>query len=448
MRSGFHADAKKAVVQRRTRRDATAAGGSEDAEIYYVSRSAYAPGAVQSALAKPRKKTNGKEIWRELWPGEDPNKYDEKYDLQQEDAGYDALSPRYRGGHAPAPGQTFIEHLSPRDNVRQQCSALAKALDDYFSTSRDGESETTSPWVIDLPRGGPVQGYELECKKHNDPQSFTRAFWKPHLEAQRPTSLVYVEQLFYIDRPKGLVFRYYDCNEEDQTKAIAELKNRHREIGDDALIESFFPLHPYVARGEIKARDLIVDWFAKYALEEVRPVVTRDLNQDSPTWDNSLILFGSASDNRFIRKVERRYPHLPIQLLNRTAVTIKDVTSEERTRLEEPRAEAHYDLDFTDSACTLSFYPEKGTAPAILTRLPHPDVIHASVTIFNSDIGGAIQQLARVVTEEEWIREAAEHLRRKPPFFPFFQVFCAVSIRSHHRRIYPLVWRRYLPKGI
>ena len=68
-----------------------------------------------------------------------------------------------------------------RMRVRQQCYALAKALNDYFNRKGRGEWDTTSGWAVWLKPGGPDRGYQLGFKRIDDLRSLTRAFWQPHL---------------------------------------------------------------------------------------------------------------------------------------------------------------------------------------------------------------------------------------------------------------------------
>ena len=80
-------------------------------------------------------------------------------------------------------------------------------------------------------------------------------------------------------------------------------------------------------------------------------------------------------------------------------------------------------------------------APVLLTRLPNPDGRHPTVTIFDSERGKTIEQIAAIVTDDELMQQELQSTGLNAPFPPAFQLLCAVSMRSHERQVYPLVWR-------
>lgn len=382
-------------------------------------------------------RTSGKEIWMKLWPNEDHRKYDQQTGVR-EGAG--------------------VRRQHPRENVRHQCYALSKALNDYFNKGKPGGGwDTTSPWVIALKPGGPEHGYQLTWKKWNDPRSLTGAFWGPHLDSRQPISLVHVEHRFFLDEPKGLVFRYYDCNEEENRSALTELLERHPEHPeiDKAIAKhELIPLHPYVARGEIGGRDLIVKWFKDAAFEEIQYAGVRDLGPNSDAWKHSLILFGSAASNRFVSRMEERYAALPIRRASRTEFKIDSVSPAEADWLQAAHSEGECGVTMAGgegAGCTLEFDPRTKIAPVLLTRVPNPDNAHAPVTIFNSERGKAIEKIAAVLTDDERMnREVQLHSvsQLQPPFPAAFQVLFAVSMRSLNFQICPLVWRSLKGKAL
>jgi len=385
-------------------------------------------------------RTSGKEIWMKLWPNEDHRKYDEQSGVRE---------------------GTGVKRQHPRENVRHQCYALSKALNDYFNKGKPGGGwDTTSPWVIALKPGGPEHGYQLTWKRWKDPRSLTRAFWGPHLDSRQPILLAYVEQRFFLDEPKGLVFRYYDCNEEENRSAVAELLERHPkhpEIDKAIAKHELIPLHPYVARGEIGGRDLIVKWFKDAAFEEIQHAGVRDLGPNSEAWKHSLILFGSAASNRFVSRMEERFAALPIRRASRTEFTVNNLSPEETEWLKLAHSEGECGVTIVEgdgmkgTGCTLEFDPWTKIAPVLLTRFPNPDNPHAPVTIFNSERGKAIEKIAAVLTDDGMMdREVQRHNVRQlqPPFPQAFQVLFAVSMRSLNFQICPLVWRKLQGKAL
>lgn len=324
------------------------------------------------------------------------------------------------------------------DTVRQSCYDLRKALRAYFA-------RVTSDWHIDLPPAIPNSGFQLKITLLKSPAaSIGRAFWQPHLDRQTPITVVYVEQLFFQDWKDGHVFRYYDLNSEHPEQALAELKQRHRKAFNSNLHVSY----PYVACGEIEARDLITCWFSEHALIKVGTAVTRRM-EDRTIWDSSLILLGSSPSNHLITDVLDSGPHRGFELEERSAangrdcsrVVVKNPSDAEKQRLRDYLAEG----GATDSDWTLEFNPARGKVLAILARVPNPhsDTV---VTIINSDFGRAVEQIARLVTDDDRLNRLAKLIDWKSPLPTHFEILFSIPIPAlskDHRpaKIEPLAWR-------
>jgi hypothetical protein len=324
--------------------------------------------------------------------------------------------------------------------VRERCCRLRDVLQDYFPETRAG-------WRFDLPCAVQSKGTKLQWVKVDDPQSLTRAFWAAHLDAPADISVVYVEQLFFENPRSGLVFRYYDCNAERSADGLNELKERHPDAYKN---EAPFPTYPYVAWGDVEARNLITQWFDTYTLTKVEPVLTRELHYDRSTWKHSLILFGSAPSNRFITETLQSYPDLPIRLQGRARVIIEEPTAEEKARIDEfCRRRYLSEATCEDGKCTVDFNPEKGIVPVILTRVANPHTKKVPVTLINSDFGSAVHQMTEALTDEQRLEKALEFLNAAPPLPSAFQLLCGVSIRTEQGlQIHALAWRPYTPIGI
>ncbi len=385
-------------------------------------------------------KTTGEDIWVKAW-GNPADTYRPELKRKQVSHREAAIPALKESRHA--------NYENPADNVRYHCSVLAHSLRDYFGVMYS--QNTASGWVISLPEGGPKRGYQLQWRMVNDPQSVTRAFWQPHLDCGREISAVYIEQLFYQDWPRGFVFRYYDCNTEHTKDAIAELRQKH----PDAYKEGLRVAYPFVAWGEVEARDLITRWFADHAFRKVQPVITRRLRDDEFIWNDSLILFGSAPGNRFVTDVLQHYPDLDMQLEHGVTsngehcgrVIVRNSTDDELLFV------APYNPVRTASGCTLDFNPDQGMVLAILTRVPNPHARDSAITILNTDFGRAVYYMASFLTDEERMTEATQTLNLPIPLPPYFQVLCAVPTRSFEAEHRPvpldvLLWRPYKPKGI
>jgi len=333
-----------------------------------------------------------------------------------------------------------IEDYDYRDSVRQSCTDLRNALDRYFNSIAYG-------WKIKLPPAN-GHGYQLDWKKVNDPQTAVRAFWRVHLDCPRDVAVVYIEQLFFQCWPKRLTFRYYDCNEEHKKQALAELKERHLDAYEAHKNDGLNAAYPYVAWGEIEARDLITRWFADHAMVEVNPVIPRQLKDDAPIWAHSLILLGAAPGNRFIVEFLQRCPELAFSLEEGATVngrccgrvTVKNPTEDEMQRF----ARARYNPVRTDLGCTLDFSPDWGKVLAILTRVPNPDA-DTPVTILNADYGRAVEQMAALLTDEERMRTGKE-LPTSLLESDSFQILFAVPIfdlttENRRTKLELLAWR-------
>jgi hypothetical protein len=325
-----------------------------------------------------------------------------------------------------------------QSSVRERCLELRKALQDYNANS--GQE-----WRVMLPNAIPRRGYQLEVMKIDDSLSPTFSFWQTHAKANRDVCVVYVEQLFYQSWRNRSVFRYYDCNEDHPGLALAELKQRHPEAYTDELNVAY----PFVACGEIEARDAIADWFSEHSMVKVKGAVTRRRN-DKEIWRDSLILLGGSPGNRMIKEVLESCPRLDICLKESWdnidgrpsgVVLVKNASEDEIGRF------ARFNPVRTASDCALHFSPEQGSVLAIVTRVPNP-YANSAVTIINTDFGRAVEQVAQLLIDEERMggKEWPELWDSIPGSF---QVLYAIPIRSLSadyllaKELEPLAWRSY-----
>lgn len=329
------------------------------------------------------------------------------------------------------------------DAVRQQCSELRDFLLKHFD-------QVTQGWCVLLPEAIPSVGYQLQCIKLDDPESITLAFWKAHLTPPRNVAVVYPEQLFYQDWPEHFTFRYFHLNAEHERQALDELKDQHPKMYKDSLIAAY----PYVAAGDIAARDLIAQWFAEHALVKVEKAITRRMN-DRSIAESSLILFRSAASNRMIADILRssEAKHLAFRLQGVSVngrrygrVMVKQ-HKDEKIRADELKRFAPYNPVRVGSDWQLDFSPEKGVELAILSRVRNPHA-EATVTILNTDSGRAVEQIARLLTDEERMRAGVKDLKFPVPYPESFEILYAIpvgSITTDYRRakLETLAWRTY-----
>ena len=334
----------------------------------------------------------------------------------------------------------YKKSTTANECIRAQCSALRTALDDYFRG-------TLNDWIIRLPPGGPARGYRLEWFIPNDPRTAAWLFWQSHLNWRKDISLAYAEHVFYHDHAEGFVFRYYDCNAHDDLSALRELEKRHPHNYTDALKV----FHPYVAHGEMEAKELIQHWFRERLFRAIEPIVTRYQAADAPIWQHSLVLLGSAASNRFIASVLQPYSDLPVHLADRLRVRIAGpLAPADLARLKQQGKALRYELsgDPEDSV-SLDFHAGATWVPAVLTRVPNPRATRAPVTILNSHYGRAVEQLARALTvDEHRLQQGMEFFNIRPPYPANFQYLCAVSITMEAGfHIRPLLWCPYSLPG-
>jgi hypothetical protein len=329
---------------------------------------------------------------------------------------------------------------SSGERIRAHRTTLGRALKDYCRANQ-------TEWVIRLLPGGPKRGYRLEWFKRDDPQSATLAFWRAHLNPPRDVYIVYPEQLFYQDWSDNMVFRCYGLDSEQPEQALAELKRLRPDMYKDGLVVAY----PFVACGDIEARDLITDWFAQHTLVEVQKAITRRMD-DRAIVEGSLILLGAAPGNRIIADVLRSHAcqHLAFRLIERGPDTerhtpgrllVKNPTIEELDRL------APYSPESSSGDCTIQFRPDKGAVLAIVTRVPNL-YSDTTITIINSGFSRAVEQLARFLTNEEHVRSLVKQIGAHETLPASFQVLFAMPVHSlanDHRpaQLVPLAWRIY-----
>lgn len=323
-------------------------------------------------------------------------------------------------------------------SVRERCLELRRALADF-------SKQPGTRWRIELPKAIPSVGYQLRIEKMKADSGPTAAFWRAHLQGGRDVCVVYIEQLFYEYWPERYAVRYYDCNEEHAGAALSELRGRHPEAFKPEMVAAY----PFVASGEIEARNSIAHWFDVNALVDVRSAITRRRN-DKEIWESSLVLLGARPGNRMIGEVLQSYPSLDISLEESWATIDGKRFGQVRVKNpsdEEIRKFARYNPVSSGSVCTLHFSPDQGTMLAILTRIRNP-YSNTAVTIINTDFGRGVEQVAHLLTDEERMR-GREWPRLGPAMPDSFQILFGIPIRSlsdDHllvKQIEPLAWRSY-----
>ena len=336
------------------------------------------------------------------------------------------------------------EGFDYRPNVRQAVFDLRKALKGYF------KKNPKECWSIDLPDAEGSKGYRLRCIRVANDFRVTGTFWEPHLQGDGySVSAVYVEQLFYHDSQKNLVFRYYDCNEEHSKAALNELYLMHGDIYKEpsgGQSESVKPVYPYVAKGEALAVSLLGKWFSNYAAVKIQALTTRNIHHDDIAEDDSLILFGSVSNNRFIRKLLDRHRDVAFSIENRTRVRIASPTHLERQRIADLEKAGYCSFENGGDDLIIDFTAARGW-PGILTRLPSYHTSRTPTTIFNSDFGTATHALADFLTDEKRLPRGLQSLKIPTTFADYFQfLYCVDAVRDDAKPlIHAIAWRPYAP---
>jgi hypothetical protein len=330
-----------------------------------------------------------------------------------------------------------------RHNIRQAALDLRDALKCHF------KKHPEETWCIDLPNAEYGNGYQLRCIRVANDFKVTGAFWRPHLQGANSVSVVYVEHLFYYESEKRRVFRYYDCNEEHNEAALLELYRRHGDTYQADPNGSLRTIYPYIAKGEAQALHLLSRWFGSYAAVQLQLVTSRDIHYDDLPEEDSVLLFGSVSSNRFIRRVLERHSDADITLESRTRVRLLSPKSGELQRIAELERNGCCRKFEEDGSVIIEFADEKSW-PGILSRLPSPYTNRTPTTIFNSDYGTAVHALTAILTDEDRLTRGLRSLNIPISFIEYFQfLYCVDAVRHDKKpRIQAIAWRPYELKGI
>jgi len=367
----------------------------------YAKRSSRGPSEIEGLYRRIRngkhfeKSPQRRDIFDYLWKNRDqPSKL---LDIWE-----GAIEPSGSSAPEPPPGWELTTRVAVHD--------LRYVLIDLFVGVREG------PKILLDPAKKGLYQLSIRTEKHDD--DATWAFWRPHIKSKHGVAIVYVEQQFYTDWSKNLVFRYYDCNEDNRSLQV--LKRRHLDIykaHENQLIPSF----PYVSGAEIKARDRIGRWFVNHASIEAQNVIPRHHTHDAALFESSLILLGSGESNEHIKTALAASPKLPMKMelgaqeghewFGRVVFT--DPTKEEKTRLQNI---PNLDFSFSETLGIVEFAPKNGMVLVLLTRIPSQKN-GTTTTILNAEFGRAIEQLAILLTDEARMESGKELPTGLPEYF-------------------------------
>ena len=325
-------------------------------------------------------------------------------------------------------------YLKAEERVRERCGDLRSALHEFALT-------TTCSLICTLPDAVPGVGYKLEFRAR-EPDSVFFRFWKPHL-VHGLVYIVYVEQLFYQDWSRRFLFRHPELNAEAGHEALVQLKIRYPEEFSEELNAAY----PYVAYGEIGARDCLTRWFTQTAYIGVEIAVTRRMD-DTKVWSSSAILLGEERSNSMIRDVFNQCVPLDMRL---EVIDVEAGTLGRACVMNPSEAEisrnAHLKPSQIEGGYAISYDPKAGRVLLLLTRVLN-NQSKKVITILNSEFARTIEQTALLFTEGDRLQALLDEIgwgAKIPSEFQILFSYVFDSIPTAHRIATPqiLAWRSY-----
>jgi hypothetical protein len=309
-----------------------------------------------------------------------------------------------------------------RDQAFRQLVMELRAKLRRYAASDEGQRQK---WCCLLPNGISGQGYRLRFVNQWSLPGETGRFWQAHCDCGTRPMVVFTESLFFAPNSgSGLL----DIGHEGvaSEKLLASLKEPRPDVDRTALRSS----HCYVASGEIKAQQVIQDWFeltsgASVTAHGSRRATSADLSSSSP------ILLGSPRDNKWMRDLsqlrECRETSYSFDCVRPGVILLKNPTADEKRRLALlPQASVREQ----DGLCELIDIPEaNGNVFGILLRMPNP-YGDGVVTVIGAHDARAVEQCAKSLTDDSRIRRlfANTAWSRDESAPEFFEALFSVSI--------------------
>ena len=279
------------------------------------------------------------------------------------------------------------------EHVRERVHDLRERL-------RRIEEVTDSTFYFEIPDAAVCGGYRVAFPERKG-RAASAGFWRPHTKAD-DVRVIYPEPVFYFDPITAKYIRYYDTNPSEYRSAVGELEARH---GKDLcplyglpLSEHVAPRCVFVGIGEVAALDMLAEWFLHRSFLKVRRQAS---SRTTSVLEGCPILIGSERTNHFIEELlnseegqEFGYRlHADIGF-----VTIRNAKEKEKAALQKFSVREENDGQIVAGhAPTLSI---KRDRLAILYRMPTPGG-RGTITMISSDTSLAVQQVAKVLTDDE-----------------------------------------------
>ena len=274
--------------------------------------------------------------------------------------------------------------------------------------------------------------------------SATEIFWRPHLREQKEVVIVVNQPLFFRDRARRMVFRCFGVDSRRNTTPADVL----RSTCPDEFREGLEVVQPYLLSGEVSARDAIAAFFSKSARPSPTTAISGRMPDDAIT-RTSLILLGDSGLNRFIDSLEagtvgsmvtpnigwlEREDYLPYRLLKRSAASPNGVVriyepTDEEIKLFPAGTFQEISGSRNDRVTMYSLRNDPSRfVYSVVTRMPNP-YNQSAVTIISSLFSEAVEQVARLLTEDSIIRKFTAGLPWQSGSLPSaFQGLFAVSM--------------------
>ncbi|HUB00025.1 MAG TPA: hypothetical protein VMA34_16950 [Terracidiphilus sp.] len=365
---------------------------------------------------------------------------------RREESGFRALTIGLETLPDPARKSKNIDKQKLADSTRHHLEELRRSISQY-----NLRHSANQKWRVELEQGNSKGGHRLRFIQQQDHPRVTIGFWWEHIRSGKCT-VVCNAPLFYRDPVKQMVFRFVEINQDEMNSelALARLKRDHPDLYHDGVYVS----HLYLLRGETDARDTIQRWFADAASLTVGQCISYQMAQKDID-DCSPILLGNPRTNPFIREFlnnDGRHLEICMDMDSFGSVTVKhsspEAAAEERKRLS-ARKPALLMQCGPGTTALLNQPPRESErdAFAVVTRVPNPSG-EGVITILASDQTRALGQVARTLTDDDWLLQALRHMgwRAGDPAPASFQGLFVVRLRgSEAAKPELLTWRTYGP---
>lgn len=271
--------------------------------------------------------------------------------------------------------------------LRRVVADVKKKLDEFF----DGEGQSL-PYRMTF-KG---KGNYLPMFVQNEVREYVRLFWKPYLDSEVNTRLLYPEPFFLTDR-HATTFRNSAINKLEDKEHLAYLGDPQIRTKGRRYVDTLKPGYSYVPAGIVQAMFFITNKLLSHAshLElKAQPLMPGDTE---PPPSEELILFATPTSVRYV--VE----YLEDGLSMRT--TSKGVRVDNGKPLND----------------------DEVLKRGVLTRRRHRD---RTVTLISAQHGRTVEAIAQALTNNKQLADLAKELKTPNTFPQDFQALFLVQMKK------------------